>query len=722
MNNNSYHTLNTEQNGTSKPLLPQPQPAPVPWREEEEENFSIRDWLNVIKRRSRIIAGVSIVVMTVVAVNVVFRKQPIEYESNFFVLVEPVDDDSQVVDVVKETNTTNSKLDYDSQIQVLKSPELMRNTLQQLRKSFPNVSYPSLIQSLSINRIGETKIIETRYRANDPTEVKTVLELLAKDYIEYSQERRQTKLRQGIQFIDKQLPSIQKRVDQIQQELQFFRQNYNFNDPENLGQSLDLQANNLAVTQQGIYLQITQTRNQLDELQTEKGRKTILNSAALYQQLLSQLTQLDTQIATESTLLQADNPRLQTMKEKRASLLPVLQQEEKRFLNVREAELKTQLQSLEVQSREIAKVTQRLEQQRKQVPILARQYTEIQRRLQFANDSLNRFLSTRETLQIQISQTELGWQLIQPPSQPKLVTSSNKLRDLVIGLFASIGVGIGVALLLEKTSNSYNSVLKLKKNINFPLLGNVPFDNEVKSLQARTSTSKFPQLKIFNSLLASSQDADEISDAASEVTITQEYSSYSPEFLDSLRFLYTNIQQIKPKSQIRSLVISSVMAGDGKSIVAFYLAQTATAMGLRVLLVDANLRQPMIHNLANLKNLWGLSSLLSTNLPVSEVIHKLPTMEQLSLITAGPAPEDPIKLLASEKMRQLMVDFQNNYDLVIYDAPHFFGLSDVSVISPYTDGVLMVVRIGKTDASVIEQALDYLKILPLNILGVVSNS
>lgn len=69
-----------------------------------------------------------------------------------------------------------------------------------------------------------------------------------------------------------------------------------------------------------------------------------------------------------------------------------------------------------------------------------------------------------------------------------------------------------------------------------------------------------------------------------------------------------------------------------------------------------------------------------------------------------------------------MVDFENNYDLVIYDAPHFFGLSDVSVISPYTDGVLMVVRIGKTDASVIEQALDYLKILPLNILGVVSNS
>lgn len=718
MNNNSYHTLNTEQNGTSKPLLPQPQPVSVPWREEEEEKFGIRDWLNVIKRRSRIIAGVSVVVMTVVAVNVIFRKQPIEYESNFFVLVEPVSDDNEAVNVVKDTNTNDSKLDYDSQILVLKSPELMRNTLQELRKSFPDVSYPSLVESLTIKRVGETKIIETSYQASDPNQVKTVLELLAKDYLDYSQKRRQTKLRQGIQFIEDKLPSSQKRVDQIQQELQSFRQKYDFNNPDNRGEVLDSQAATLASTQQNINLQIAQIRNQLYELQTEKGRKTVLNSANLYQQLLGQLTQLDTQIATESTLLQSDNPRLQTLKEKRASLLPVLQQEEKRFLNVKEAELKTQLQSLEIQSRETVRVAQRLDQQRKQVPILTREYTEIQRRLQFANDSLNRFLSTRETLQIQISQTELGWQLIQPPSEPKLVNGSNRLRNLIIGLFVSLGAGVGVAILLEKISNSYNSVLKLKKNINFPLLGNVPFDNEVKSLQARTSTSKFPQLKVFNALLASSQDAE----VASEVTITQEYSSYSPEFLDSLRFLYTNIQQIKPKSQIRSLVISSVMAGDGKSIVAFYLAQTATAMGLRVLLVDANLRQPMIHNLANLKNLWGLSSLLSTNLPVSEVIHKLPTMEQLSLITAGPAPEDPIKLLASEKMRQLMVDFQNSYDLVIYDAPHFFGLSDVSVISPYTDGVLMVVRIGKTDASVIEQALDYLKILPLNILGVVSNS
>ncbi|MBD2492263.1 polysaccharide biosynthesis tyrosine autokinase [Aulosira sp. FACHB-615] len=714
MSEQSYPSLNAEQNGKYKPLSPQPQAMPVNWGEEEEENFSIKDWLNVLKRRSLVIVGVSMAVMTFVVVNVMLSKQPREYESNFLMLVEPINNDNEPVNIVQDNNPKTSTLDYDSQILVLKSPELMTNILEQLRVSYPNLTYKSLLQALTINRLGETKIIDVRYRAEDPNQVKAILDVISKDYIEYSQKRRQTKLRQGLQFIDKQLPSIQSRVNQIQQELQIFRQRYNFNNPDNQGDLLDKQANSLAEARQNINLQLTQVRNQLSHLQSDNGKTTVLNTASLYQKLLDQVTELNSQIATESTILQDANPKLQTLKEKRDSLIPVLQQEGQRFLSVREAELKTQLQSLDLQSNEIAKLETQVAQQRKQVPILARRYTEIQRKLQFANESLNRFLSTRENLEIQISQTELGWQLIQPPLQPSLVTASSRVRNLIIGFFISLAAGIGVALLLEKIDNSYHSVIKLKKKINFPLLGNVPFDNEVKALQSRTSKSKFFPIKIFNSLLEGSQDTD--------ISIAQEYSSYSTEFLDALRFLYTNIQQIKPDSQVRSLVVSSVTPGDGKSIVAFYLAQTATAMGLRVLLVDANLRQPMVHNLANLKNLWGLSSLLSTNLPVSEVIHKLPSMEQLSLITAGPAPDDPIKLLASEKMKQLMADFQDDYDLVIYDAPHFFGLSDVSVLSPYTDGVLMVVRVGKTDASVIEQALDYLRILPLNILGVVSNS
>ena len=108
-------------------------------------------------------------------------------------------------------------------------------------------------------------------------------------------------------------------------------------------------------------------------------------------------------------------------------------------------------------------------------------------------------------------------------------------------------------------------------------------------------------------------------------------------------------------------------------------------------------------------------------MPVEEVIRQLPSMNKLSVITAGPVPPDPAKLLSSEKMKQLMADFHNRFDLVIYDAPPLVGLADASLIAPHTDGLLMVVRIHKTNSSMVKMALDNLKIARLNILGIVSN-
>jgi polysaccharide biosynthesis transport protein len=144
-------------------------------------------------------------------------------------------------------------------------------------------------------------------------------------------------------------------------------------------------------------------------------------------------------------------------------------------------------------------------------------------------------------------------------------------------------------------------------------------------------------------------------------------------------------------------------------------------MGQRVLLVDANLRQPEIHNLANLNNLWGLSNLISTNLPLEDVIKEIPSMRQLSVITSGPLPPDPGKLLSSARMSLLMEEFQKNFDLVIYDAPQLVGLADASLLAPHTNGVLLVTRMNKTDSSVLKRALEDLKLSRINILGVVGN-
>ncbi|MBG1271553.1 GumC family protein [Nostoc sp. WHI] len=695
-------------------VSPFPQNQPVPWVEEQEDNWNFQEFLSILRRRSLLLVSVAIAVMPLIMIYLVVNRKPPEFEGSFQLLVEPVNDDTKVVDIVKDSNSQNSSLDYESQIQVLKSPELMISTLKELQASYPEINYYSLLQSLKIIRLGETKIIEVRYQSSNFKQTQVVLERLAENFLDYSQVRRQTKLRQGVKFIEKQLPSIQNRVDQIQKELQVFRQKYNFSNPEAQGTQVASQTVDFYEKKQTIDLQLAQARANIAILQGKNGATTTLNSAPLYQQLITQIRQLDVQIATESTRLQEENPTIQILKEKRASLLPLLSQESERLLGVKFAEVATQLQTLEVQSQELAKIERNLAQQRNQLPVLTRQYTDLQRKLQIATESLNRFLLTRENLQIEISQTELGWQLLQAPTTPEVpISSFNSQRSFIVALLASIFSGIGIVLLVEKLDNTYNTVDDLKKKLKQPLLGNIPFEKQVQSKKNHTFNQKISLANIDNPFSLRIPGLAVLPD--------QEYGDSSTYFSEALRVLHTNIKLLSSDHPIRSIVISSAMPGDGKSTIALHLAQIATTMGQRVLLVDADFRKPTIHDLSNLNNLFGLSNLISTNLSVGEVIRELPSMSQLSVITAGPIPPDPTKLLSSQKMKQLMADLHNNFDLVIYDVPPLLGLADTSLIVPHTDGLLIVARIHKTNSSMLKVALDNLKISRLNILGIVCN-
>jgi polysaccharide biosynthesis transport protein len=709
MRNNYSQTSSSQQDGSFSTGFSQSEP--LLWSQEQGDDWNFRDFLDILRRRSLVVIGVASLVMTTSVISLM-KQKPV-YESNFRLLVEPVNDDSKALDIVKEQNQTKSSLDYESQIQVLKSPELVGDIIKHLKNIYPEIDYSGLVSSLTITRLGETKIIEVRYRDKNLEKLRVVTKQISDDYLNYSLQKRQTKLRQGIAFVNEQLPSIQERVDRIQQDLQIFRQRNDFVDPETQTQQINNQANILSQQRLAIDQQLAQARGGLVSLQDQNGELAALNDANLYQQLTAQVRQLEAQIAQESARFQGENPTILALKDKRDNLLPLLRQEAERSMSIKVATATNQVQALEVQNRELAKAEAKLEQKRKQLPILARRHTEMQRGLQVATESLNRFLATRETLQIQIAQTELPWQLIQPPSQPQNPVSSDIKRSLLMALLGSLALGIGIALLIEKLDNTYHTGLELKEKIKLPLLGTIPYEKQLHSEQNRLNKQKAATVGLSNSLGENFPDLTSIA--------YDGYDSYSVKFIEALRVLYTNIQFLSSDRPVRSIVISSAMSGDGKSTVAFHLAQVATAMGQRVLLVDADLRQPEIHNLANLNNFWGLSNLISTNLPMGEVIQHIPWTSQLSVITSGPIPPDPAKLLSSQKMKLLMEEFHQNFDLVIYDAPELVGLADASLLGSHTNGILLVARMNKTDSSTLKRALDNLKLSRMNVLGVVAN-
>jgi capsular exopolysaccharide synthesis family protein len=291
---------------------------------------------------------------------------------------------------------------------------------------------------------------------------------------------------------------------------------------------------------------------------------------------------------------------------------------------------------------------------------------------------------------------------------------------LTLGLVGSILLGISSALLVEKLDNTYHTVDTFKEKLKLPLLATIPFDRQLSNAQNLSVAEKAHTASLAQLLAHDSSESKQVAERVS--TLVEEYGYYgSSKFLEAFRILHTNIQLLSSDQPIRSIVISSALPGEGKSTIAFNLAQTASAMGQRVLLVDADLRRPKVHNLLELNNLWGLSSIISGNTPVESVIQQAPNVNGLSVITSGPVPPDPTKLLSSQKMKQLMADLHKTFDLVIYDTPPLLGLADPSILASHTDGIMLVARMHKTDRSALNQAIDSLKMTRSNVLGMVIN-
>ncbi|MFM7424162.1 MAG: CpsD/CapB family tyrosine-protein kinase [Elainella sp.] len=173
--------------------------------------------------------------------------------------------------------------------------------------------------------------------------------------------------------------------------------------------------------------------------------------------------------------------------------------------------------------------------------------------------------------------------------------------------------------------------------------------------------------------------------------------------------LHTNLQFLSTDRPLRSIIISSALPGDGKSTVSINLARTAMILGRRVLLVDADMRRPQVHERMQLENHQGLSNYISSDIPLKSVLQKPISLFELSVLSAGPTPPDPTKLLASRKMQQLMRELEQSFDLIIYDTPPLLGLADASILAQHTDGIVVVARLGKTSRSAVSQALDNLK-------------
>jgi capsular exopolysaccharide synthesis family protein len=257
-------------------------------------------------------------------------------------------------------------------------------------------------------------------------------------------------------------------------------------------------------------------------------------------------------------------------------------------------------------------------------------------------------------------------------------------KYLGLGLFAGLLVGVVIALLREVLDVTVRTVDTATALVKAPVIGTIDHDNGAK---------KQPLI---------------VGSAAN-----------SPR-AEAFRQVRTNLRYIDSAQQTDVLLVTSSVPVEGKSTVAADLALVLAESGSRTLLIDGDLRRPTVADLFGLEPAIGLTSVLVGQVTANDAIQRFGATD-LDVLTAGGLPPNPAELLGGERMHRLVTELRRVYDKIIIDAPPLLPVADAGVATSLVDGVLFVIRHGKTSRATVADSARTLHSIDARIVGTVLN-
>jgi capsular exopolysaccharide synthesis family protein len=190
---------------------------------------------------------------------------------------------------------------------------------------------------------------------------------------------------------------------------------------------------------------------------------------------------------------------------------------------------------------------------------------------------------------------------------------------------------------------------------------------------------------------------------------------------EQYRTIRTNIQFSNVDQDIKTIVLTSSGAEEGKSTTSANLATVYAQQGLNVLLIDADLRKPTGHYTFRLENHIGLTNVLTRQSTLAQAVQES-EIPHLSVLTSGPIPPNPSELLASAQMTELLKEMKEQFDMIIFDTPPILAVADAQILANQVDGTILVVSSGKTEKDAALKSKELLSNAQGKLLGVVLNN
>ncbi len=620
-----------------------------------------------------------------------------------------------------------------TEIEIIQSGPIVRRVIQalQLKDSEGKPLEPEkFLKSLSVTNTKETDIISLKYKDTDPQLSMVVVNKLIELYRERNLGSMRAQATATRQFIETQLPKAENDVRRYEAAIRSFKEQSKVvslpdeakASVENIG---DIQKS--LTNYQGLLADAkarSQTlRSQLGLSSSQGLAVNALSQSPSVQKALTDLQEVRRNLATSRTQLQPGHPQILDLEEKETALKSFLgSQVGQVFGNANENSLKT-LQAGDTKQKiteSLIKVESERAGLQDQVNVLQNAQStyrdriatlprfeqtqrELERKLGVAQGTYEALLKRLQEVRIAENQNLGNIETVSSAILPEKPISPKILLNLAIGTVMGLLLGIGTALLLESLDNTIKTVKEAQEVFDFTVLGTIPtLESTAKTNLKDLDNRATPKLSV----------RDDPRSAVSE----------------AFRMLQTNLKFLSSDHPAQVIAITSSIPQEGKSTTSANLALVLNEMGHRVLIVDADLRRPSQHQIWELPNSVGLSNILVESGQWTGVVRS--ESELLDIITAGVIPPNPVRLIDSQRMANLIEDWRKIYDYIIIDTPPLAAASDAMLIGRMTDGVLLVARPGVLNAPSAETAKATLEKLSgseqgqekqVNILGLVLN-
>jgi capsular exopolysaccharide synthesis family protein len=580
--------------------------------------------------------------------------------------------------------------------------------------------------SSNVITVRETDVLKISINSSDSSDAVFLANRMSEVYRDLDLAGGQGELKFVLTFLDSQVTQYENILVAVENELQQFQSSHQI---YALDGSADLLLNELTeyegiyftniaeleVAQQRVkYLkgQLTESEQALMDEITNTNNPMIVALRGKIADLEAQKVQQMVDEGWDEKSLQARdyNRRISEMKMKLTSITETLilsgWAEEDPFAASQEifnriVEQEVEVHAARSRAEEYKKLVDRMSGRLTDLPSLTLQYARLERTLRL-NENLyltmrqkseeSRITEAGQRGKVRILDEAIVAQRIKP----------NKKINLLLGSFLGFGLGFSYAFFREYLDNTVKSVEQLERK-GLVMLGIIPDMHHKDGKKA----------------LIPADEPAKGGDNFRRRLIT--YEDPKSPVSESYRSLRTNITYASPDKEIKSIIISSPQPGEGKSTTVANLAIAFAQLRKRTLLIDADLRKPVQHNVFDQTRGPGLSEYLKGDIDDVSSIIQTTKVENLYIITAGGLPPNPAELLGSDHMSKMVDQLEQEWDMVIFDSPPIVAVTDSSMISSEIDALVMVVKAGQTDRAAVDRALDTISNVRSPLIGAILN-